>query len=157
MKERFWSKVNKSGLEPSHVKGLGVCWLWEARRDSRGYGQFRIDSRTVRAHRVSFFLSRGYWPSPCCCHACDNPSCVRPEHLFEGTDADNAADRDRKGRGRYEYRRGDGNPNAKLTSEDVVLIRRALQSGETQRRIAARFGVSNSMIGNIKRMENWQS
>ena len=87
--ERFWSKVNKT-------EG---CWEWTAYRNDLGYGFISLNGKAERSHRVSIFLSSGKWPEKHVLHKCDNPPCVRPDHLYEGTDADNMADM--KARGRF--------------------------------------------------------
>lgn len=84
---RFWSKVKKTK----------TCWIWTAGRERRGYGTFAPNGRSgkrIKAHRVSWFLafgSRGLNENHVL-HHCDNPSCVRPSHLFLGTDLENMRD-----------------------------------------------------------------
>jgi hypothetical protein len=86
---RFWEKVMKTD----------GCWLWTASMDRHGYGQFCAGGRPKKAHRVAWFLTHGAWPTNAL-HRCDTPACVRPDHLFEGTKADNTADMMLKGRHR---------------------------------------------------------
>jgi hypothetical protein len=87
MEERFWNKVEKTD----------DCWNWIAHREGYGYGVFNWERKTYRAHRVSFYLTHGHFPL-ICRHMCDNPSCVRPDHLEDGTSYDNAMDRSKRGR-----------------------------------------------------------
>jgi len=88
--ERFWSHVAKSD----------GCWLWTAHVNRTGYGHFALSrSRGRSAHRVSHELNIGPIPSGMLvCHRCDNPRCVRPDHLFLGTPSDNMHDKVAKGR-----------------------------------------------------------
>lgn len=82
----FWSRVDKSG----------DCWLWTGARDGKGYG--RLGNKV--ASRLSWELSHGPIPrGKLVCHKCDNPPCVRPDHLFLGSPADNFYDMVAKGRG----------------------------------------------------------
>ncbi len=92
---RFWKKVLKTD----------DCWLWLGARDRRGYGYFSVGPaatrRTFCAHRIAVALN-GRIPGDdqMVCHHCDNPQCVRPDHLFLGTHSDNMQDMHAKGRGR---------------------------------------------------------
>lgn len=139
---RFWSKVSK---------GDG-CWEWQAARNHRGYGQFRLaingKSHMQQAHRVSWLIHYSELPSGLhVCHHCDNPGCVRPDHLFLGTDADNAADRDRKGRGCS--RTGP----VKLANEDVNQLFAMRDQGMTQKQIASALGCSHQLVSRYLRGE----
>lgn len=92
----FWDRVSKNG--PLMPGMLTRCWVWTGARNKANYGQFKFVGRQVGAHRLSWFISYGRWPTPCCLHRCDNPACVRPTHLFEGTHQDNMDDKVAKGR-----------------------------------------------------------
>jgi hypothetical protein len=87
----------------SYVDRDGACWTWTAGRTNAGYGRFYIrennEPRTVLAHRAAFEFAHGPLPQgKLVCHTCDNPPCVREDHLFAGTYSDNARDAVAKGR-----------------------------------------------------------
>lgn len=134
--------------------GADGCWLWTGAKSPLGYGAFRMfrPKRTVRAHRISYELHKGPIPAGLLvCHACDNPSCVNPAHLWLGTPGDNARDRDRKDRVQH----GEKHYAAKLTAEDVAEIIK--QSGlRTQVEIARTFGVDRSNISHILSGKRWK-
>jgi hypothetical protein len=91
LEDRFWPNVQKTS----------GCWNWIGAEQSkgRGYGTIGKDGKTLRAHRVSWEMHNGPIPEGLIvCHKCDNPKCVRPEHLFLGTHSDNVADKVAKGR-----------------------------------------------------------
>jgi hypothetical protein len=144
---RFWKKV---ALDPNPAS----CWEWEAYRNKKGYGRFGLDGKMQKAHRVAWTLANGPIPEGegyhgiCVLHKCDNPACVRPAHLFLGTNADNMRDKTEKGR----QAKGEAHRKAKLTAEDIYAIR---ADPRLQREIAADFGVSQTQVSRIKRHEKW--
>ena len=150
--ERFWAKVNKNG--PVHPT-FGPCWVWIAGKFRHGYGAIAIAGRLRKAHRFSWELHFGPIPDGLCVlHRCDNPSCVNPDHLFLGTDADNMADRDQKGRQAKGQRH-----LAKLTEDQVREIRRRYQrdsaiSGSTA--LAREFGTSHQTILRVVKNHCWK-
>lgn len=99
------------------------------------------------AHRVAWELSFGPVPAGLfVCHHCDNPRCVRPDHLFVGTHDANMRDRDRKGR----LSHGERHVMARLTTAQVAEIRRRWrQGGVTQQRLADEFGVVQTGVSRI--------
>jgi hypothetical protein len=75
------------------------CWLWTGATTKFGYGRLSHNGKMISAHRLSFLLAGNELPTELCVlHKCDNPACVRPDHLFSGTKADNNEDTKRKGR-----------------------------------------------------------
>lgn len=151
---RFWSKVD--------VRGPDDCWPWMAATDSYGYGKFGYDGQMTVSHRVAFYLSNGYFSPVFTCHSCDNPPCVNPKHLFEGTNQDNVDDsiaKGRKPRGEKHAavtRYGEQHGCAKLTAENVRNIRIAVQNGSTHRSQAEKYGVVRKAISLIISGKNWR-
>lgn len=84
------------------VRGKDDCWMWTGQVMGRGYGSLRTarGSRPVGAHRFSWSIRNGRWPSDgmVIMHSCDVPSCVNPDHLSEGTQSQNIQDCVKKGR-----------------------------------------------------------
>lgn len=138
--ERFLAKTS-----PEPNTG---CWLWTGARFVVGYGKFKVGGRYVYAHRFSYEAHVGPLGSLHVLHKCDNPTCVNPDHLFLGTQADNNRDRAKK---RRDARGGDVG-GAKLTEGDIRFIRESTVSGG---KLATKFGVSRSNISAIRRRESW--
>jgi HNH endonuclease len=89
IKDRFWAKVSKG----PH------CWEWTANSIKAGYGTIKDNKRMLLAHRVSYELNIGPLElGKLVCHKCNNPKCVRPDHLYLGTQVDNMADRRKAGK-----------------------------------------------------------
>lgn len=144
---RFWPRVDKSG----------ECWNWTGGISRKnGYGQFSLGRKSdgaTSAHRFSWKLhfgeiSDGLWVL----HRCDNPKCVRSDHLFLGTSAENTADRCAKGRGM----RGERQHLAKLKESDIPRIRERLANGVSQAKIAEFYGADQVTISQVKLWKTWR-
>lgn len=163
---RFWSKVEVIDDDTS-------CWRWKsAVRPSHGefYGCFRwTDPLTGKAdvpgaHRVAYFLTHGTLPDHGR-HSCNNPICVRPSHILNGTHADNMADRNRRfgfktmrgGEKNFAVRdqRGEGNKIAVLTEAMVIEARRRVRAGESQTAVAADLGVQRPTLSYALSGKTW--
>lgn len=132
--ERFWARVQF---------GRG-CWEWQGRRSNQGYGYLTEGHKgKIAAHRLSFRLSNGDIPDGAhVLHRCDNPPCVRPDHLFLGDASSNQLDAISKGRQATGSRRW----GAKLTESMVRDARAAAAAGETIGALAERFGVNRTTM-----------
>jgi hypothetical protein len=114
--ERFWSYVNK---KTNNVGSDGLeCWEWQASKNDQGYGTFQTKFGSIRAHRYSYEIHFGPIDGYHVLHVCDNPSCIRPEHLKLGTNEDNVKDRNNKNRNIY----GEENFYSVLTESQVLEI-----------------------------------
>jgi hypothetical protein len=136
--DRFWAKV---------LTGDG-CWTWIGGRGKCGYGLILKDNHRLYAHRVSWELHYGPIPERMLiCHRCDNPACVRPDHLFQGTQADNMHDCSLKQR-----------ISAKLTWAQVEEIRRLYAARQmTQVALAHKFGLkSHRTVGMMVNGQTWR-
>jgi hypothetical protein len=160
---RFWSKVDKT-----HPSG---CWLWNGNLHPEGYGLFKCRGRMARAHRIGYFIQTGVNPGRLSvCHNCpagDNKRCIRADHLWLGTNAENTADAGRKGQMAKGNRnasrlyperfpRGERCHLSKLTESDVKAIRQMCASGQSGKSIAASYNVNESTIHNIRRRATWK-
>ncbi len=134
---RFYAAVDKSSPEG--------CWIWKGLTDKDGYGLFSYRYRNHRAHRIAYALEHGNQPVGILRHSCDTPACVRPSHLQLGTQRDNI--RDSMKRGRFVF--GERNGTAKLSAQDVSVIRGLLAEGQSQRSIARQFSVTHRVISLI--------
>lgn len=161
--ERFWEKVDKNGPLPSTIavehypEIAGTrCWPWTGCVDPKGYGNtWAGKGLTNRAHRVAFFLEYGFWPTPCGLHKCDNPPCCNPEHLFEGTDKDNAVDMVSKGRHKTVSPKGEDHGMAKLKPADVMEIKALRTAGRPAKELAKEYGVCQGYIYTIAAGKSW--
>lgn len=135
--DSFWALVT---TEPNTG-----CWFWLGTVDRNGYGVFRYAGRTYRAHRFGWFLIHGRHPSADLLHRCDARGCVNPDHLREGTHAENMADMVAKRRQAC----GERHPMARLNDAEVRAIRNRVASGHSQRLVAEAFGINQSQVSRI--------
>jgi predicted DNA-binding protein (UPF0251 family) len=149
------------------------CWIWQGALN-RGYGRLKWKGRKEYAHRLSWIAFNGDIPKdkPDVLHTCDNPRCLNPVHLFCGTQIDNNADRDKKGRqakaernGRCTHpektARGENNGRTHLMKHEVHYIRCLHQKGFSQKEIIKKMGilgkkVTSTNVSNILSGKTWQ-
>jgi hypothetical protein len=150
LKERFDEKYQ--------VEANTGCWLWTgAVTKIKGsvwcYGVISIDNKKRVATRASWFLTHGYLPSPDIqvLHKCDTPLCVNPNHLFLGTQADNMADCERKGRKNVMF--GERAGMSKLTDAIVASIR---NDTRTFQEIAKEHDIHESTVAAIRYNRTWK-
>ena len=138
---RFQSKIDFSG----------DCWLWTAGLNRKGYGSFYYDGKMWATHRLAYFLANGELPpAPLVIrHKCRSKNCVNPDHLEEGTIADNNRDKKRDGT----QCTGEKHYSAKLTWEQVRQIRGRT---ETTRVLAKEYGVSHTTIEYLLIKKTWK-
>lgn len=147
VEKRFWPKVDKTdGHGPA-----GDCWIWTASTDIYGYGIVGVGGRNKGAHRASWEIHNGPIPEGLkVLHHCDNPPCVRPNHLFLGTQKDNMDDMNAKGR------RGKG--PAKLTVAQALEIRQLYATGKFScYRLSLRYGVCRSAVSHVVNRRNFRN
>lgn len=139
----FWSKVDKSG-------GADACWIWTRNLNADGYGSAHtLSGKSIGAHRLAWIYTNGDIPQGLqVLHNCpngDNPSCCNPAHLWLGTIADNAADRERKGRRKAP--RGMNHASTKYSDEVIAAVRQERElHGTTEHKLAEQFGMSPSYV-----------
>ena len=122
----------------------GGCWLFDGSLNEKGYGRVRVFGRgIVKAHRLMFESVFGQ-PRNCVCHRCDVRACINPDHLYDGTQAENVADMVTRGRR--------GTPNARLTKAAVAAIR---ASSSPATALGAEFGVTPTHIRALRRGVHW--
>lgn len=142
-RERFWASVEKTS----------TCWLWRGVVLTNGYGQIEHLGKQRLAHRAALELAVGPIPAGLCVlHHCDVRACVRPDHLFLGTKADNYADAKSKNR----HSHGLAHGCAKLTPAKVRRMRRDVPAGRaSMRSFARRYGVSRATIASAVVGRTW--
>jgi hypothetical protein len=131
------SKIAKRFFSKFEVT-LSGCWRWNAA--SNGYGRFSIFGESRYAHIVSWYIHYGSWPTGFVCHSCDNPLCVNPGHLFEGSPKDNTHDALYKGRRLGAPRK-----------HDPQEIRQLLARGLSQREVSKLTGASQATVSEVNR------
>lgn len=136
------------------VAGPDECWIWTGSKQHFGHGECRIMNGKTAAHRVAWVLAGNEIPDGLCVlHKCDNPPCVNPAHLFVGTRGDNS--RDMLAKGRNVAPRGERCAAAKLTSQQVLEIRRRFGQ-ESAINLGRVFGINRRTVYKLVKKLRWK-
>ena len=142
-------KVLDDGWFFARVEKTPTCWLWRGPRKGFGYGS---GPGGEYAHRWAYRTFIGpIPPGKYVLHRCDTPLCVKPDHLFLGTQHDNLKDAAAKGR----MIRGSAHYNAKLTEEDVRRIRSLREAGTPATGLCQQYGISFLTVWRILHRKTW--
>ena len=145
LEKRFWSKVD--------VRDPDDCWPWTATRCPGGYGSFSVNGKKIGSNRVGWELVYGpIPPSINVLHSCDSPRCCNPLHWFLGTQRDNIVDMLEK----HREARGEMNGRAKLTKNDVLIIRKKASQGVSRIDLAKVFGLAPDYVGDLINRKSWK-
>lgn len=142
------SKINDIDniLKRVNKDGPGGCWIWLGRKCKAGYGYLTISRKRWRVHRIVYSLVKGEIATGMLvCHKCDNRICCNPDHMFIGTDRDNAIDCLKKNR----------SGRTKLKIEQVEEIKYKAQYGIPYKQLSVEFGVSCVQIKRIVKGHAW--
>ncbi len=143
--ERFMASIQ--------FEQMSGCWLWERAMFRDGYGKVDYEGKQARATRASYMHFVGPIPDGhFVLHKCDTPLCVRPDHLFTGTQKQNIADMFAKGR--QHDRRGEKQGQSKLTEAQVREIK-SLKGKVGPTELGRRYGVNHSAICAIYAGKTW--
>lgn len=144
---RFWAKVNKT---PG-------CWEWTGTTTPTGYGRTTRRGQEWYTHRLAWAMENGPIPDRLqVMHICDNPPCVRPDHLTLGTFAANMQDKHRKGRAKGSGVKGSRVGTSKLTEGLVAEIRLKHSSGSSIHGLARAYGVTRTSVRRVVNNESWR-
>ena len=145
---RFLSKIELGENEQD-------CWKWHGTKINGGYGHFNMNKTMKLAHRLSYEYHNKckIQEGMCILHICDNPECTNPNHLKEGTQLENIADKINKNR----QNKGEQHRSAKLTNEKVKEIRVKYSNGNiTHMKLAKEYQVSQSTITQVLNNKYWK-
>lgn len=132
------------------------CWEWQGTRQWNGYGRVGMYEKYYMAHRLFFELFvEEIGDGKVIMHLCDNPPCVNPNHLRQGTQKDNNRDAFNKNRNVKPV--GENAPWSKLTKEKVRQIRKekALNPRLTYVEMAPKYGVGKDTIRLVCLRKRW--
>lgn len=154
--ELFWSRVIKTD----------TCWIWSRATDKQERARFKLEGKRLSVYHLSYMLTYNLplYTKLYLCHACDNPRCVNPTHLFEGNDKINAQDMMRKGRGRGQFtkdtptafRKGHTPASRKISEEVARGIKMDLQTMR-QCDIIRKYDLPRETVRGIARGISWAS
>ena len=153
-KIRLWSKV---GFTANPEK----CWNFQANKGAK-YPKLAFHRNgkqfDISGTRLAYFLHYNVDPiGKVVCHKCDNRRCCNPNHLFLGTYSDNSKDMISKGRGEKQFEGGEKHHNSRLSTDDVIAIKKLHSEGKSKMTdIAKMYKIDPSAISRVINNKRWK-
>lgn len=146
---KSWGTQERIAFRTDRAAEAAACWKWRGSHTKSGYATMRWKGKLVRVSRMIANTPDGL----CALHRCDNPGCVNPAHIFNGTNLTNVVDRDRKGR----QAKGERIGVSVLSEAQVREIRsKYVPRKYSRRRLALEYGVSHGAIWYVTTGKNWK-
>lgn len=135
------------------------CWEWQGKINESGYGILNVRESgkkiDILAHRESYKIHKGEIPCGLCVlHKCDNTACINPEHLWVGTQKENAQDCVKKGRFFNGHARSKA--SGKIKEEQVVEMRELYKNGISRKELQEKYKLSQSQVSGILTYKFWR-
>lgn len=139
---RLYAKINQQKED--------TCWLWTGSINKDGYGSFNLAGKIISPHILILSIKLNKILIEDALHTCDNRSCCNPKHLYEGSKQQNTWDREYRNRHKQIQQKSYLSQNSKLTSDEILEIKRRLLLGESMKKLANEFWVCKGLISLIK-------
>lgn len=144
-------------LKANYTETQSGCWQYYKCNSVTGRAVIGIGSKSYYAYRVMWEIMNGPIPDGLyCCHKCDNPACINPDHIFLGDAKANYHDAINKGHAKFPVSsRGEANPNAKLSDQDIrQMVDEYRSTPISQSALGHKYGIAQSTVGRILRAES---
>ena len=150
--EKIKLRIEKKSIkvDPNNLDG---CIEWSGYINKEGRARIRCFGKTNNTARFVWLIhNKKPIGNKHILHTCDNPKCINPNHLWDGTALDNIKDCNKKNRGNHPN--GENHYMSKLTKEDVINIR---NSDKSDAYLVKQYGVSTSQINKIRNHKAWKN
>lgn len=140
-------------MAKAHPIPFTGCFVWLGEVDKDGYGRISNDGKKIATHRAAYTIFKGP-PLAFVCHTCDTPSCINPDHLYDGDNSQNMQDRSARGRAKMAI--GEKHGRNKYTEQQVLQIRQMRSEGGSMKKIAKAFATTSGYVSLVVGRKIWK-
>jgi len=144
-----WNNIKK--IIENIIPNENGCKIWPLYIEKNKYGRIRIEKERMSAHRASFYIFKGkLLPDAFICHKCDVPSCVNPDHLYQGNAFTNTQDMVKRQR----HMHGTSHYNHKLSIKEIQTIRN--EYNDFLKNLSKKYNLKKDSISDIINRRSWK-